>query len=175
MDLWPTYEVMSTLSMHLPLVRRGFGELISVDLSLQRGSPINRPCPSDVGVYAHTHSGWILEWCSWPSIMLVCLVAQSCLTLCDPMDCSSPGFSVRGISQARILEWCAILQGIFPTQGSNLGSLHWRQILYWSVPILTFSQVRGLRLCILYGTETPVTKVTFRALLGQRVHTSFIY
>ena len=30
--------------------------------------------------------------------------AQSCLTLCDPMDCSPPGSSVRGISQARILE-----------------------------------------------------------------------
>ena len=40
--------------------------------------------------------------------MCCCLVAQSCLTLCDPMDCSPPGFSVRGISQARILEWVAI-------------------------------------------------------------------
>ena len=33
------------------------------------------------------------------------LVTQSCLTLCDPMDCSSPGYSVHGILQARILEW----------------------------------------------------------------------
>ena len=31
------------------------------------------------------------------------LVAQSCLTVCDPMDCSSPGFSVHEIFQARIL------------------------------------------------------------------------
>ena len=30
---------------------------------------------------------------------------ESCLTLCDPMDCSSPGSSVRGILQTRILEW----------------------------------------------------------------------
>ena len=36
------------------------------------------------------------------------LVTQSCLTLCDPMDCSSPGSSVHGILQARILEWVAI-------------------------------------------------------------------
>ena len=36
------------------------------------------------------------------------LVAKSCLTLCDPVDCSPPGFSVPGISQARILEWVAI-------------------------------------------------------------------
>ena len=33
---------------------------------------------------------------------------QSCLTLCDPMDCSLPGFSVHGILQARTLEWVAI-------------------------------------------------------------------
>ena len=36
------------------------------------------------------------------------LVAQSCLTLCDPVDCSPPGSSVRGILQARILEWVVI-------------------------------------------------------------------
>ena len=35
-------------------------------------------------------------------------VAQSCLTLCDPMDCSPPGSSVHGILQARILEWVFI-------------------------------------------------------------------
>ena len=35
-------------------------------------------------------------------------VAQSCLTLCDPMDCSLPGSSVHGILQARMLEWIAI-------------------------------------------------------------------
>ena len=33
---------------------------------------------------------------------------KSCPTLCDPMDCSPPGFSVHGILQARILEWVAI-------------------------------------------------------------------
>ena len=36
------------------------------------------------------------------------LVAQSCLTLCDVIDCSSPGSSVHGILQARMLEWVAI-------------------------------------------------------------------
>ena len=35
-------------------------------------------------------------------------VAQSCLTFCDPMDCSLPGSSVHGIFQARVLEWVAI-------------------------------------------------------------------
>ena len=62
------------------------------------------------------------------------LVAQSCLSLCDLMDCSPPVSSVHGILQVRILEWVAIhslLQGIFPTQGLNLGLLHCRQILYY--------------------------------------------
>ena len=40
--------------------------------------------------------------------IVVVLVAESCRTLCDPMDCSPPGFSVHGILQARILEWVAI-------------------------------------------------------------------
>ena len=42
-------------------------------------------------------------------------VAQSCLTVSDPMDCSLPGSSVHGISQARVLEWGAIADDyIFP-------------------------------------------------------------
>ena len=41
-------------------------------------------------------------------------VSQSCLTLCNPMDCSLPDSSLHGILQARVLEWVAIflLQGI---------------------------------------------------------------
>ena len=66
---------------------------------------------------------------------LACSVTQSCLTLCDPTDCSPPGSSVHGILQARILEWIAISssRGIFSTRGSNLSLLHLlhcRQILY---------------------------------------------
>ena len=36
-------------------------------------------------------------------------VAQSCLTLGDPMDCRLPGSSLHGILQARVLEWVAIV------------------------------------------------------------------
>ena len=48
------------------------------------------------------------------------------------MDCSPPGSSVRGILQARLLEWVAIslLQGILPTQRLNPGLLHCGQIPY---------------------------------------------
>ena len=39
---------------------------------------------------------------------VLCLVAQSCMTLCHSMDCSPPGSSVQGVLQARILEWVDI-------------------------------------------------------------------
>ena len=39
----------------------------------------------------------------------MCLVTQSCLTLCNPMDCIPPVSSVHGILQAKILEWVAML------------------------------------------------------------------
>ena len=68
------------------------------------------------------------QWQQWPSANICCLpdlriscptpgthawltpvfVTQSCLTLCDPVDCSPPGSLVHGILQARILEWVAI-------------------------------------------------------------------
>ena len=55
-------------------------------------------------------------------------VAQSCLTLCNPIY-----YTVHGILQARILEWVgslSLLQEIFPTQESNQGLPHCRWILY---------------------------------------------
>ena len=66
----------------------------------------------------------------------VCCVQslQSCPTLCDPMDCSPPGSSVHGILQARTrVSCCALLQGIFPTQGLNLRllpPLHWQVVCF---------------------------------------------
>ena len=59
------------------------------------------------------------------------LRAQSCLTLCDPLDCSPPGSSVHGILQIKAGVGChSLLQGIFPTQGSSPHLLHCRRILY---------------------------------------------
>ena len=68
-------------------------------------------------------------------------VAQSCPTLCDPIDWGLRGSSVHGIFQARVLEWGAsafsagvgchfLLQEIFPTQGLNPGGPHCRQTYY---------------------------------------------
>ena len=66
---------------------------------------------------------------------LLCVWVLSCSvvsTLCDPMDCSPPGSSVHGDSPDKNtgVGCYALLQGIFPTQGSNPGLPHCRQILY---------------------------------------------
>ena len=79
------------------------------------------------------HASGITTWESLVHTLKVkVFVAQSCLTLCDPMGCSLPGSSVYGILQARILEWDShsLLQEIFPIQKSNPGLLYCRQILY---------------------------------------------
>ena len=59
-------------------------------------------------------------------------VTQLCLTLCNPMDCSPPGSSVHRDSPGKNtgVGCHFLLQGIFPTQGSNPGLLYCRQILY---------------------------------------------
>ena len=63
---------------------------------------------------------------------VLCLVAQLCSTLCNPMDCSLPGSSVRGDSPGKNtgVGCRLLLQGIFLSQGSNPGLPHCRQILY---------------------------------------------
>ena len=72
--------------------------------------------------------------------LYVCLlstseVAQSCPTLCEPMDCSLPGSSVHGIFQARILEWVAIsFSRNLPNPGIEPGLLHCTQTLLPSEP-----------------------------------------
>ena len=56
-----------------------------------------------------------------------CLVAHSCPTVCNPMDCSLPGSSVCGIFQARILEWVTISfsRGSSQLRNPNCHLLHW--------------------------------------------------
>ena len=63
---------------------------------------------------------------------VLCLVTQSCLTLCHPLDCSQLGGSVHGDSPGKNtgVNCHALLQSIFPTQGLNPGLQHCRQILY---------------------------------------------
>ena len=70
-------------------------------------------------------------------------VTQSYLAFCDPMDCSPLGSSVRRIFQAKNtgVGCHFLLQGIFPTQGSNLCLLHWQGILYHCTTWEAFSLI----------------------------------
>ena len=58
----------------------------------------------------------IISLCMCVCVCVCVLVTQSCLTLCDPVDCSPPGSSVHGILQARILEWVAISSSMGSSQ-----------------------------------------------------------
>ena len=69
--------------------------LISKDI---RGSMIIQLIEEKGGGYSAVKTG----------LKVKALVAQLCLTLCDPMDCRTPSSSVHGILQARILKWVAI-------------------------------------------------------------------
>ena len=66
------------------------------------------------------------------SLLECCAYLLSCVTLCDPRDCSPPVSSVRGDSLGKDtgVGCHTLLRGIFPTQGSNPGLQHCRQTLY---------------------------------------------
>ena len=74
--------------------------------------------------------GWDFYCTAFPikTDSVLCLVTQSCPTLCAHMHCSPPGTSVHGDSPGKStgVGCHALLQGIFPTQGSNPGFLHCR-------------------------------------------------
>ena len=135
----------------------------------------------------------------WRMTVLCCyLVAQLCLTLCDPIDCSMPDSSVLGISQARILEWVAVSfsRGIFLTRGLNpllLCLLHWqvdswptvppnlRQFLGDAAQIMgifslwywmrgAFLVVQWLRMCLpMQGTQVWSQQATHSSILAWEI------
>ena len=78
-------------------------------------------------------------------------VAQSCLTLSDPMDCSLPGSSVHGIFQARVLEWGAIAFSNINLMATKLISwfnLNNRGIYVYIIKYMFICAVLG-RFCVL--------------------------
>ena len=105
------------------------------------------------------------------SYVQVCLAAQSCSTLCDPMDCSSPGSSVHGILQARALEWAAIAFstllfshfefGIFLFGTYSQKHLNTTNLLYFQICVCVCQSLSHVRLF-----ATPRT-VAHQALLSM--------
>ena len=81
---------------------------------------------------------------------------QSCPTLCDPVDCSPPGPSVHGISQARILEWGAIPS----SRGSTSPALAGR--------FFQFTSVQSLSHVWLFGTPWTAARQASLSITSSR-------
>ena len=126
----------------------------------------NPVCTSGSSWFAYC---WSLAWrilsitllaCEMSTNALACICAkllQSCLTLCDSMDCSLPGSFVLGFLQVKTgVDYCALLQGIFPTKGLNphllggffIASDTWEtRKCPWQVPICSRVSTFFLSLC----------------------------
>ena len=90
--------------------------------------------------------------------MCVCSVAQSCLTLCDPMDCSLPGSSVHGILQARIPVAISYSRGSSQPRDGNLGPLGF---LHWqvdSLPLYHSTNLPELRWIKYFSLDIRINK-----------------
>ena len=105
---------------------------VKLDKWNQKGSPLRNIAAkcfaSGKSTYTRNYSSSWVEVKYWAQNWSE-LVTQSCLTLCDAMDCSLPVSSVHGILQARILEWVAISSSS-RSPGMEPRFLHCRRILY---------------------------------------------
>ena len=104
--------------------------------------------------YGFCHFYICIEICA-----VLCLAAQLCPTLCNPMDCSPPGSCVHADSSCKNMGvGChALLQGIFPTQGLNPGLLHCRWDSFPSEPSGLYNVYSSLRLiCTSFTIGCPL-------------------
>ena len=79
-------------------------------------------------MHSHFTDGAIVAVSHLPEVCCCCSITKSGLTLCNPMDCSAPGLLCPWDSPGKNtgVGCHALLQGIFPTQGSNPRLLHWQ-------------------------------------------------
>ena len=83
-------------------------------------------------------------------------VTQSCPTPSDPMDCSSPGPSVHGIFQARVLEWVAIAFSAGPITSWQIDGETMETVmdfLFWGAPKLLQMVIAAMKLKDTYSLE----------------------
>ena len=98
---------------------------------------------------------------------------QLCTTLCDPVDCSPPGSSVHGDSPGNNtgVGCYALLQGIFPTQGSNLHLLH---LLHWQVGSLPPAPPASVQFSSFAQSCPTLCDPMNRSMPGLPVHHQFL-
>ena len=129
--------------LHLPLIFPSF-RVFSNESALRISWPKYWSFSLNISPF-NGHSGLISFRMDWLGLLAVqgtlrsllqhhrwYINGQSCLTPCDPMDCSLPGSSVQGILQERTLEWVAMLSSTGSSQLRDWTGLpHCRQILYY--------------------------------------------
>ena len=112
-----------------------------------------------------------VSWNNSSSCSQTRVCAQLYLTLCEPMDCSPPGSSVHGISQARILEWVAISfsRGSSPFRDWTHVFCIGRQILYHWATLEAFTYTHPPIGCVpCFPGEPWLLKVLLRVSLKRR-------
>ena len=102
-----------------------FGSPLSHHQQQARNPPKRSSSPTSLFCLLVHYSVWFGFYFLWCSSS----ITQSCLTLCDPVDCSPPGSSIHGILQARILEW-AVMPSSRVSYPQRLNSRLWR-LLNW--------------------------------------------
>ena len=98
----------------------------------QPSHPLLSPSPPAFNLSQHQS---LFQWVSSSHQMCECEVTQSCLTLCDPMDCSPPGSFVHGILQARVLELIAITfsrGSSWPRDRTQVSCIAGRRFTIWA-------------------------------------------
>ena len=102
-----------------------------------------------------THTMWKTN-----SVLCACMLPQSCLALCDPINCGLPGSSVHRISQARILEWVAISfsrGSSWPRDGTPVSCIGQQILYHWATgeaPKLN-PNLQGILLLIAWSPQEP--------------------
>ena len=112
-DLRSIFPVFKGISILFSIV----AELVCTPTNSGRGFP-----------FLHTLSRIYIFNClyfAFIHMVSACSAAQSRPTLCDPMDCSLPRFSVHGICQARMLEWAAISSSKGSSQARGQTCFSW--------------------------------------------------
>ena len=113
--LFPYLEDEASNTYHIACIE--LNELIWKVLEMVLSDAGTRPAQACVPKTVVLFSHWMTEL----------VFSHQCPALCDPVDCSLPGSSVRGVSQARILEWVAVPSpGDLPNPGTQPMSSQWQ-------------------------------------------------
>ena len=161
---WNGHQVYLSFSSHLKFWCCNRNSVALIDKCIDQWSSKESP-----GVWTNSGSA---EYC-------VCVLsAQSCLTLCDPMDCSPPRFFVHGIFQARTLGWVAISfsRGYsWPrgqTQASRTVGRFFTIWATWEAPTTEYYTARKRNGPLIHGTPWMSPKII---ILNKGIQTNGVH